>query len=117
MIGRTSRIVAAFIALQLGVFGQTFRGGISGTVADPSGATIAGAEVRLLGTDTGVERSLMSTSAGEVDFEDLRLGKYSLTVTHPGFQTEEIKDISVEAGRVFNLQAKPSVSSQATQVQ
>ena len=117
MIGRTSKCVSVLIALQMALWGQSFRGGISGTVADPSGATIAGAEVRLVGTDTGLERSGTSTSAGEFDFEDLPLGKYSLTVSHPGFQPEAIKDISVEAGRVFNLQAKLSVSTQSTQVQ
>lgn len=117
MIGRCSGIVALFIALPIAVFAQSFRGGISGTVIDPSGATVAGAEVKLLGTDTGLERSENSTSAGEFNFQDLPLGKYTITVAHPGFQTQQIKDVSVEAGKVFNLQAKLSVSTQATEVQ
>ncbi len=117
MIARIFRVAAVFIAIQIAVFGQTFRGGISGTVADASGAAIAGAEVKLLGTDTGLTRSVTSTSDGSFLFQDLPLGKYSVTVSNAGFQTEEIKDISVEAGRIFNLQAKLSVASQATQVQ
>jgi hypothetical protein len=117
MIVRFSRIVIVLIALQLAVFAQTFRGGISGTVVDQSGATIAGAEVKLLGTATGLTRSVTSTSAGEFVFQDLPLGTYTLTVTHAGFQTETIKDISVEAGKIFNVDAKLSVSSQATEVQ
>ena len=117
MIGRNSRIVALFIAVQMVVFGQSFRGGISGTVVDQSGASVAGAEVKLLGTDTGLTRTVNSTSNGEFLFQDLPLGKYSITVKNPGFQSEEIKDISVEAGKVFNLQAKLSVASQATQVE
>ena len=103
------RIFSFFIVVQLAVFAQTFRGGISGTVVDSSGATIAGAEVTLLGADTGLTRTVASTSAGEFLFQDLPLGKYSITIKNAGFQTEDIKDISVEAGKVFNLQAKLSV--------
>jgi hypothetical protein len=96
---------------------QTFRGGISGTVVDQSGATIAGATVKLLGTNTGFTRTDQSTSAGEFVFQDLPLGKYSLTLSQQGFQTQEIRDINVEAGRMFNLQAKLSVATQATTVE
>ena len=117
MIVRISRIVMVLMALHLAVFAQSFRGGISGTVVDQSGATIAGAEVKLLGADTGLTRSVTSTSAGEFVFQDLPLGKYSVTVTHAGFQTQTTKDINVEAGKIFNVDAKLSVSSQATEVQ
>ena len=34
--------------------GQTFRGGVSGTVVDQSGATVVNASVKLVGTDTGL---------------------------------------------------------------
>jgi Carboxypeptidase regulatory-like domain len=117
MFVRISRIVMVLMALNLAVFAQSFRGGISGTVVDQSGASIAGAEVRLNGTETGLTRTATSSSAGEFVFQDLPLGKYTLTVTHAGFQTETIKDISVEAGKIYNADAKLSVSSQATEVQ
>lgn len=117
MVGRAFKFITVLIALQLAVFGQTFRGGISGTVVDQTGATIAGAEVKLLGSDTGLTRSVESTSAGEFVFQDLPLGKYSISVTHAGFQTETVNNINIEAGKIFNLQAKLSVSSQATEVQ
>lgn len=116
MFVRISRIVAVLIGLQFAVFAQSFRGGISGTVVDQSGATIAGADVKLIGTETGLTRSVTSTSAGEFVFQDLPLGKYSITVTRAGFQTETIKDINVEAGKIFNVDAKLSVSTQATEV-
>ncbi len=96
---------------------QTFRGGISGTVVDPSGASVVDASVKLTGTDTGLTREAKTASAGEFSFQDLPLGKYSITVTESGFQTEEIKDINVEAGKIFNLQAKLSVATQATAIE
>ncbi len=97
--------------------GQTFRGGISGVVMDQSGAIIPGAHVNLSNTETGLTRNEDSTSAGEFVFQDLPLGKYTVTVAREGFRTEHINDINVEAGRIFNLQAKLSVATQAMAVE
>ena len=46
-------------------FGQTFRGGIAGTVTDASGAVIAGAKLTLVNPETGFSRLSESTGAGE----------------------------------------------------
>jgi len=37
--------------------GQSFRGGVSGSVTNQSGAIVGGATVRLLGTDPGLTRT------------------------------------------------------------
>jgi hypothetical protein len=110
-------VPAFFLIFSSFCMAQSFRGGVAGVVADPSGASVAGATVRLLSPDTGLSRTVTTGNSGDFAFQDLPLGKYSVTVTQPGFQNLEIKDINVEAGRVFNLEAKLSVSSQATTVQ
>ncbi len=97
--------------------GQTFRGGVSGSVLDQSGATVANASVKLVGTDTGLTRTVQTTNAGEFNFQDLPLGKYSLTIQQSGFRPEQINAINVEAGKIFNLQAKLSVATQAMAVE
>lgn len=109
--------LVTLIALSLPSFSQTFRGGVAGTVTDPSGAAVTGASVQLTGTDTGLTRSAESGSGGEFAFQDLPLGKYSVLVTVSGFQKTDIRNISVEAGKTFNLAAKLEVASQATSVQ
>ena len=108
------QFVFLFSALALG---QSFRGGVAGTIIDQSGAAVANASVKLVGTDTGLTRTVPTGGGGEFTFQDLPLGKYSITVTQPGFQTQQIKDINVEAGKIFNLQATLSVSTQATAVE
>ncbi len=113
---RRRAVFGLFFLFALLAFGQTFRGGISGTVVDPSGASIAGATVKLTDTGTGVIRTTQSSSAGDFVFQDLPLGKYTVNVTEAGFQTVDIHDINVDAGRIFNLQAKLGVASQATSV-
>ncbi len=82
---------------------------MSGTVIDQTGASVADASVKLLGTDAGLTRTVQTTSAGESTFQDLPLGKYSVSITQSGFQTETVKDINVEAGKL-------SVATQATAV-
>jgi len=83
--------------------GQTFRGGISGTVADPSGAMIAGASVSIEHNATGFKRSMLTTSAGVFTFQDLPTGTYTVTVSNSGFQTQKDADVEVQVGRITSL--------------
>jgi hypothetical protein len=117
MLRRNVVFIALFLAVQTLSFGQSFRGGVAGTVADQSGAAVSGAEVKLLGVNTGLTRTASSTNSGEFLFQDLPLGAYSLTVNQRGFQTQEIKGINVEAGKIFDLRATLSVASQSTMVE
>src|SRR5947209_1865561 len=98
-------VSAFFLILSSACFAQGFRGGVAGVVTDPSGAAVAGATVRLVGADTGLSRTVPTGDSGDFAFQDLPLGRYSVTVSQSGFQNLEIKDVNVEAGRVFNLQA------------
>jgi hypothetical protein len=117
MFGRAKAALGAALLFSGLLLGQTFRGGISGTVLDQSGAAIANATVRLTGTDTGLTRSVPTTDSGQFTFQDLPLGRYSVSITQSGFETQEIKDIHVEAGKIFNLQANLGVATQATAVE
>ena len=59
---------------------QTFRGGIAGSVADPTGAAIPNAKVTIVHEGTGFTRSQDTTASGDFSFQDLPLGKYIFTV-------------------------------------
>ncbi len=101
----------------LALVAQTFRGGVSGTVADSSGSPIVGASVQLVDTGTGLTRAAQTTSAGEYTFTDLPLGTYQVTISNPGFQQIKIDAIHVEAGRVISLPTTLQVAQQATTVE
>src|SRR5580700_584138 len=64
---------------------QTFRGAISGTVTDPSGAVVPSAQVKATETSTGIDHNTVTTSDGDYSFQDIPLGVYKVTVTAPGF--------------------------------
>src|SRR5882724_837382 len=96
---------------------QTFRGAINGTVADPSGAVVAGAEVRAINNGTGVALSTSTTSDGQFSFQDLPLGSYKITVTASGFQPVNVDKVQVGAGTVYTLPVKLTMGTQSTAIE
>jgi hypothetical protein len=109
--------IITFLCLPFLLPAQTFRGGISGTVTDATGAVIANAKVILVGTDTGFTRDSVSTSAGEFAFQDLQLGNYSIEVKADGFDEKKVSAIAVRPGQVYSLVVKLSVAAAAQTVE
>ena len=91
--------------------GQTFRGGINGTVTDGSGAVVPGAAVEAVDTATEVSHKTVSTSAGEYSFQDLPLGTYKVTITASGFKSSIVSSVPVTAGVIYTLPIKLSIES------
>src|SRR2546422_10384712 len=58
-------------------FGQTFRGGIAGSVADASAAAIPDASVKIEHTGTGLTREVATSTNGDFNFPDLPAGRYT----------------------------------------
>ena len=115
-----NHILIAFvvlIALSSTVFSQTFRGGINGTVTDPSSAVVAGSIVEATDVSTGVSHKTITSSAGEFTFQDLPLGTYLVSVTASGFQTAKVEQVPVTAGKIYTLPVKLNVAQAATTVE
>jgi Carboxypeptidase regulatory-like domain len=66
---------------------QSNLGGISGIVADTTGAVIAEATVTATNDATGVVATTKSTTAGLYDFPALQPGTYRLEVKQPSFKS------------------------------
>src|SRR5271169_6021501 len=98
-------------------YAQTFRGAISGTVTDPSGAVIPNAQVKATETATGLEHNTVTTSDGEFSFQDIPLGFYKVTVTAPGFPPYTVDRVEVAAGSILSLPIKLSMQQQSTTVE
>ncbi len=82
---------------------QAGRGSISGTVTDPSGALIPGAQVILLNPATGVTQRTVTTSAGLYTFISLNPGVYRVTATQAGFASVAQDNISVSVDQVTQV--------------
>src|SRR3954469_9715417 len=106
-----------FIALSGLTAGQTFRGAISGTVTDPTGAVLSGASIKAANEETGLTRELTAGSNGDFAFQDLPLGKYTVTLAQTGFQTVRVSNVNVAVGAVTALPVKLEVARQPTSVE
>jgi hypothetical protein len=117
----TRRLIVAIVLLFVRgaqpVPAQTFRGGIHGTVEDPSGAFLAGAPVKAENDGTQQVYSTVTTSAGEFTFQDLPLGSYTVSVTPTGFDALKVSEVTVRAGSIYHLPLRLSVASVATRVE
>ncbi|HWE50268.1 MAG TPA: carboxypeptidase regulatory-like domain-containing protein, partial [Bryobacteraceae bacterium] len=71
---------------------------VTGTVTDPSGATIAGATVTALNNGTGVASPTKTNQAGVFAFPSLPVGTYSFSSQQTGFSKETINNVILETG-------------------
>src|SRR6202011_5575342 len=107
-------ILFAVIALVVPGVAQTFRGTVSGTVTDKTGAVIADAAVQLTNPATGVVLNAKSNKAGEFNFPELQVGIYNLTVSFAGFQTDKVDNIDVQVTKVANVPVVLNLGSEST---
>jgi len=83
--------------------GQVLKGSISGTVEDPQGAVVPGAQVKATNTATGATLTTTSDNSGSFRFNLIPAGNYKVNVSAQGFQTASQDNILVSAGRDSGL--------------
>ena len=79
--------LAGFALTAPALYAQVDTGQIAGTITDPSGATIADAQVTARNTGTNEVRTAKSGGNGTFSFPTLPVATYEVTVTAPGFQS------------------------------
>src|SRR5216684_3843748 len=67
---------------------------LSGTVTDPSGAVVAGAQISIKNTATGISRDVTSDSSGFYAAPNLPPGDYEVRVSAKGFSTAVQSNLS-----------------------
>lgn len=65
---------------------QDVRASISGTVTDPTGAVVAGVEIKVMSVERGTTEQTTSNDAGLFLVRYLQPGAYTLTAEHAGFK-------------------------------
>ncbi|MBZ5581009.1 MAG: TonB-dependent receptor [Acidobacteriia bacterium] len=103
-------IFALFLATE-GLFGQEYRGSLSGRVLDPSGAAVPGAHLTLTNTATNVRLMTDTNAEGNYTIPYLQPGMYSLHVEQPGFKAFERSPIEVRANQALQVDAKLDLGS------
>jgi hypothetical protein len=86
------------------------KGAISGTVLDPTGASVPGASITVTNIDNGVSTTATSTSAGDFTVS-LDPGSYTVTIVAQGFEKLTQKNVTVNALETQSLNPKLTVGA------
>jgi hypothetical protein len=90
---------------------------LSGTVTDASGAVIAGAQVSIKNTATGITKDSTTDSAGFYTVPNLQAGPYEVKATAKGFSTAASSvTLAVGAQQTLNMPMKVGETSQTVEV-
>ncbi len=101
------------LATAHGAHAQVNYGAVRGTVKDPQGATIRGAEVTLTNVDTKVAHSITSNDSGAFLFGAVDPGTYTVKVAISGFKTYEQTGIIVTLGNTQTADAMLPIADAA----
>jgi hypothetical protein len=96
--------------LTAGAWAQS-TGSLSGVVTDPTGAVIPNASVKVRSLATGVDRDLVTDSAGLYAAASLQPGDYSIQVTANGFGVDTVKKVTIEVDTKVTVNLKLSLVS------
>src|SRR5580658_7534597 len=121
----TSKSSSAMILMAAGLllsgslsFAQSLLSGdISGTITDPSGASVPGATVNLKSLDSGATQSDKTDSKGVYRFSLLKPGLYSVSASASGFETSQ-RQVAVAVGQVIpaDIQLTIGQASQTVEI-
>src|ERR1700681_1534490 len=78
--------------------GQVLKGSISGTITDPNGAVVPGAQVKATHVESGQVFTTTSDNSGSFRFSLIPPGNYKVEFTKQGFKTSQQSNILVSAG-------------------
>src|SRR6266849_11077358 len=79
-------VAVAWIVFSVAAWAQKDAGSIVGTVKDQTGAIVAKAKVTVSDVDRGTYLETATNDSGEYVASPLRVGRYKVTVEHPGFK-------------------------------
>ena len=93
------RFFVLLLVAAVSAFGQGNTGTILGTVMDPTGAVIPGAEVVIENVNTGVKTETSTSAVGSYVVRFLQPGQYRVEAQSEGFSRVIREDIAVEMAR------------------
>jgi hypothetical protein len=91
-------------------------GSITGTVKDPSGAAISGANVVVTSPERGITRQTTTNSTGEYNESALSPGTYDVIVTASGFKKYQVKAAKLDVGEKARVDVTLEVGAATTEV-
>ncbi|MBV9443879.1 MAG: TonB-dependent receptor, partial [Acidobacteriaceae bacterium] len=114
---RSASVMAFAFVCAFGAWAQisSSTGAVQGTVTDPQKATVAGAQITLTNSNTGVSAEAASQSDGSFVFPLVSPGTYRIRVRAQGFETTVIEEVHVEITKVTTANVELRIGQVATE--
>jgi hypothetical protein len=90
---------------------------LSGVVTDPTGAVVPGAQITVHSLATGLDREIVTDSAGLYVVPSLQHGDYQVEATAPGFSKVTIKKVTLDVDMKVAVNINLPVASAGATVQ
>jgi len=115
-LGVVACLAVLGFVLAPGVAGQSAgTGAIQGTVRDPSGASVPGADITVKNINTGAERKITTSEVGFYSTPYLQPGQYEVRVIKAGFAEMVVQNLRLEVGQTLPVDvALPLKAAQET---
>ena len=101
------------------LFAQTdaHKGRIVGTVFDPQGAVVAGAQLTLVQHQTGIERTVWANEAGQYQAIALSPGAYTIVVTSQGFASTTLEGVILHVGSSIHADISLRIEASTVEIE
>ena len=114
---RYSSIAALMLWISFCLPGQTPTGTVQGTVTDPTGALVSGANVTVTNNGTNEKKELKTDSAGRYVLPFLTPGAYTVAVGATGFNSAKVDNVKIDVSQTRSIDFKLKVGSISQEVQ
>jgi Carboxypeptidase regulatory-like domain len=107
-----AKVAGAFLlvlACVVSAAAQVTTGNVAGTVTDPQGAAVPGAEVTLTDKGTGQSQTQQTSDTGEFRFSNLQPGTYNITIKAQNFKALSLTDVRVSLGQTTDVPAQLTI--------
>src|SRR5579875_2997163 len=106
------------LMISLVAHAQFENGSLVGTLRDATGAPVAGADISVTNTATGIENKTKTNSEGSWEIPSLRVGTYRVMASMPGFSNAIADNIILSVGsrQRIDLVLKPGAAQETVEV-
>ena len=116
LIRLSATTILVILTLTAASFAQTVSGTLRGTVTDSAGAMVPNATVKVTSTETGLERTAVTSDDGLYNFPFLPIGTYRVEASRTDFIKVINENVLIKLNEtaVVNVQLSPTVSGEVT---
>src|SRR5436190_4608438 len=113
---RTLALLSTVFLGICGLYAQSDRGTLTGTISDPTNAVIPGASIMAVNNETGTKYETISTETGNYTLPQVPPGAYQLTVELPGFKKYVRQGITVLVAQTLRIDVPLEVGAATDEV-